>query len=268
MDFWSTVGQIVNFIIFVVVLHYLLYRPVKRIMQSRREEMESDLRQAEAQRAEAEKIRLDADARARELEEKRDGILQDARDQAEEHRREALTRAEQQARERLARFRRVMEQERDELLANVTDELRTTIVEVSAAVLADASDRLADRALERVAALLAEMSDADAESARKALAESANRATVRSAGPLDAPQQERLRKLLSDKLGLADLQIEVADAPQLLAGLEITLGHVSLSAHWRDVIDQALKHSALGAATPGKAEPAPGVKGKSQNADE
>lgn len=241
MDFWSTVGQIVNFIIFVVILHYLLYKPVKRIMRERKNEMERDLREAEERRAEAEKIRLATETRARELEESRDQILQDARDQAEELRQEALKRAEEQARERLERFRRVMEQERDELLEKVTGELRETIVEISAAVLADSSEQLAERGLERLEKLLSAMPDADTESARQALAESANRVSVRSAGPLNAAQQERLKQILGAKLGVSDLKTEIIEAPELLAGLEVTLGHVNLSAHWRAVIDEALK---------------------------
>ena len=241
MDLVSTIGQIVNFIIFVVILHYLLYKPVKRIMQERKDEMERDLREAEERRAEAEKIRLATETRARELEESRDRILQDARDQAEELRQEAIKRAEEQARARLERFRRVMEQERDELLEKVTGELRETIVEISAAVLADSSEQLAERGIKRLETLLSKMSDADTESARQALAESVNRVTVCSAGPLDAAQQERLKQILCAKLGVPDLKIEVEDAPQLLAGLDVTLGHVNLSAHWRAVIDDALK---------------------------
>ena len=45
--FWTYVGQILNFLIFIAILHYLLYKPVSRIMKKRRDEMASDLKEAE-----------------------------------------------------------------------------------------------------------------------------------------------------------------------------------------------------------------------------
>jgi len=241
MNIVTTIAQIVNFLIFVVVLYYLLYRPVKRIMQARRDEMERDLREAEKKLAEAEALRRKVEKRAAEIEASREKILKDARDQAEAHRRETLKQTEQQARERLERFRRVMEQERSDLLEKVSGELRETIVSVSGAVLRDASERPAERAVERLEELLNEMSEDDLESARKALAESGNRVEIRSAGALDEARQNRLKELLGGKLGIEGLELAVEEAPELLAGLEVTMGHVVLSADWRRVVEDKLK---------------------------
>ena len=65
MNVWTYVGQIVNFLIFVVVLYYLLYRPVGNIMKARRDKMEEDLHDAEKKRAEAQAARADAHPEAR-----------------------------------------------------------------------------------------------------------------------------------------------------------------------------------------------------------
>lgn len=247
MNIVTTIAQIVNFLIFVAVLYYLLYRPVKRIMQARKDEMERDLREAEKKLAEAEALRLETEKRAEELEASREKILKDARDQAEAHRKETLKQAEQQARERLERFRRVMEQERSDLLEKVADELRETIISVSGAVLSDASERLAERGIERLEELLSGMPADDLDNARKALAESGNRVAVRAAGSLDEAQQKRLKELLGGKLGIEGLELEVEEAPELLAGIEVTMGHIVLSADWRRVVDDELKTSTSGA---------------------
>jgi len=85
------------------------------------------------------------------------------------------------------------------------------------------------------------MSDDRIEAARKGLGDIEGRVSVRSAAPLTDAQLDRLRKLLIEKLGDEKIELDVKEDPSLLAGLEVTLGHVQLEAHWRGVIDEALK---------------------------
>ena len=251
MTVWTYVGQIINFIIFVVILYYLLYRPVGRILKERKDTMEAELRQAEKLRAEAEEARAEAQKHEQELDAKRDGILKEATEQAEAHRKAVLKETENQARARLDRFRRVLKQERDDLLKGIKDELRGTILHVAGAVVGDDAGRLADRAIDRIEALLGEMSPEDIERTRKEMAAQGEAAQVRSAGPLSEEQLGRLEKVLTDKLGGEKVEIEVGEDPSLVAGLEVTVGHVRLAAHWQGVIDEAMKQADL---KPGKSE--------------
>ncbi len=245
MNVWTYVGQIVNFLIFVVVLYYLLYRPVGNIMKARRDKMEKDLRDAEKEREEAQAARADAERLLGELEEKRDRILAEAREKAEATRVELLGLAEEQARDRLDRFRRIMEQERDDLLAKVTDDLRDTIVRVAGSVVGDLSDTLTSRGIDKVVELLEGMSPEEIAGAAKSLAEAGGKVRVRSAAPLDAKAASRLRERLAAKLDVPKIELALEEDPGLVAGLEVIVGHVDLSAHWRGVIDEALSKQAL-----------------------
>ena len=241
MSIWTYIGQIVNILVFVIILYFLLYKPVRRVMQQRKDEMEAELREAEKKLQEAEKIRAEAEKQAKELEERRDSVLKEARDQAETQRKDLLQQAEDHARDRLERYRRIMEQERTELLDKITDELRDTIVQVAGSVLSDASGDPTDRGLGRLEALLNDMPNDETESARNALDKLENRVPVRSAAALTDDQLNRLRKVLREKLGVENIELEVQEDPGLLAGLEVTLGHIHLEAHWRGVIDEALQ---------------------------
>ena len=242
---WTYLAQIVNFLVFVAILYFLLYKPVGRMIKARRDQMEAERRDAEKKLAEAETLRAEAEQAAKELEEKRDAVLKEAREQAETQSKERLDQAEEQGRERLERFRRIMQQERTDLLDAVGAELRDTIVKVAGAVLGDAAD-LADRGIERVEALLAELSDEQRESARQALAAPDARIEVTAAAKLTDPQLDRLKKAVGEALDLEDLAVAAKEDPALLAGLELTLGHVRLEAHWRGVIDDALKQEQPG----------------------
>lgn len=238
--FWTYVGQILNFLIFIAILHYLLYKPVSRIMKQRRDEMASDLKEAEEKRKEAGQIRLQAEQSARELEDKRDSVLREAREQAEREREDMITQAEQAGRDRLRRFRRVMQQERDDLLESVSDDLSQTIVKVAGSVLADASAQLVDRSLERIEELLDGFSDEEADRARQALAEN-TAVRVKAAGGLDAKHEKRLRSLIEGRLSVRDFDIKSERDDSLVAGIEVTIGHLQLEAHWRSTIDEALQ---------------------------
>ena len=232
----QVIAQIVNFVAFVVILYYLLVKPVRKVMKERRDEMEAERRDAEKKLEEAEKLRGEAEAAAKELEDTRESILKEAREQAGARRKELLEQSEALA--------------RDRLLDEITAELRDTIVTVAGSVLGDASETLADRALGRIEKLLEDMPDEEVEGARKALDKLDNRVPVRFVGTLTDDQLDRLRKALREKLGIKGIELEVTEDPSLLAGLQVTLGHVQLEAHWRGVIDEAMKKRQEGTPAP------------------
>jgi F-type H+-transporting ATPase subunit b len=232
-------AQAVNFLIFAWLLSRLLIKPVRKMMKERHDQMEADRRKAEEERAQADKIREKAEAAARELEAKRDDVLQEARDQADAERKKRLEEADQQGQDRLERFRRIMEQERDELMQQVGDELRDTIFAVSGAALRDAAGALTDRAIDRLGAKLDELSDADRETAQQAVA-SDEPVKVISAAELDDERTKRLRDLLAEKCGGENVELDVDEDASLLAGLEVHLGHLRVQAHWRREVEEAL----------------------------
>lgn len=249
MTLWTYIGQIVNFIIFVVILYYLLYRPVRNILKQRRDRMEKDLRDAEKKRREAEELRNEAEDKAREVEETRDSIIQKAREEAGRQRDEILEQAEQQSQDRLQRFRRIMEQEQREVLQKVYDDLRNTVVRVSQTVLADASDSLSGRALQRLDKILGEMPEEDRNNARQFLNTGDNRAVIRSASPLDDEKKQQVSEVIARHTGVENPPIDFQEDSSLIAGIHVSFGHVNIEAHWRDVIDQALKKQLSGTQT-------------------
>ena len=240
---WTFVGLTISFIIFVVVLHYLLYKPVSRILKERKDAMEADLRRAEELRAEAEQLRAEAEKHEQELAAKRDEILQETRDQAEQQRKELPKEAEDQARAKVDRFRRIMKQERDDLLAKITDELRGTILQIAGAVVSADAEQLADHGIQRVESLLNEVSSEDLANARKMLGGQDQRVQVLSAGPLNQDQLSRLKKIIAGKLSLETIELDAKEDASLVAGLEVSLGHLNLAAHWQGVIDEAMRQN-------------------------
>ena len=238
---WTYIGVLVSFAIFVVILHRILYKPVGKLLKERKETMEAELAEAKKLREDAEQTLAEARKREHELEAKREGILKDTHEQAESERKEMLKAAEEQARVKIERFRRVMNQERDQLVESVTVDLRDAIYHVASAMLENDDEALSDRSIERVEGLMAELSNDDLKATRSALTRDGESAQVLSAVALNDEQQNRLKKIIADKLDLKEFSIEVKEDASLLAGLEVTLGHVNIAAHWKGFITDALK---------------------------
>lgn len=240
---WSYFGYLLTFLVFVGVLYYLLYKPVGRILRERKEKQDEALRKAEQLRAEAEEIR-GAAAKAQEtLDAKREGILDETREQAEAERKELLKTAEDQARARIERFRRLMTQEREELLGELRGELRETILSVAHAMIGGDHAVFVERALRKVEDLLKDVSDGDVKAVRRALSEEGQPVSVTTASPLEDKDEDRLRDMFAERFDMDDdeIRLKVSEDASLAAGFEIVVGPLSLSANWRDAIDEALK---------------------------
>ena len=117
--------QIVNFLLLVFLLHRILYRPILRMLEQRRERIREGQEAAERARAEAEQMRQEYE---RQLEESRAHarkIMDDAAAAAERLREESVAAAQQEA-------QRIVERGREELRAEVEHARRELRQEVAA----------------------------------------------------------------------------------------------------------------------------------------
>jgi len=137
------VAQLINFGILLVALTYLLYRPVLRVIDERRERVRQSMDHAsklEHQVAEMEKERK---KRLKEMDDQSKSFLEQSRQQAEAAKKEILDSAQGEVNQLLEKGRKQLDDERRKLLTD----LQKTVTTVSV--------QLAEKILER------EFSDAD-----------------------------------------------------------------------------------------------------------
>ena len=82
--------QIINFLVLVGILTYLLYKPVKRILNERREKIESTLKETEREKERLKKEREKADRNLQEIYKKAEEIIKKAELDAEAERTKIL----------------------------------------------------------------------------------------------------------------------------------------------------------------------------------
>jgi F-type H+-transporting ATPase subunit b len=244
---WSTFFlELINFLILIWILKRFLYAPVKAAIEARRERVESVLAQADARRAEAERMRQDYEARLQAWEQERAqarAVLD--RDLAAER----VTRLDAVEAELKAR--------RDK--AAILDERRGREIERrnQEAALALAAQfgsrllaRLADSALEaRLVDLLVEDLPSLSARHRETLAEAAEgeppNLRVRSAYPLSDSQRKALESALRRAAG-RELRCAFERDPGLVAGLQIDAGPLVMRANLRDELSYFAESAALG----------------------
>jgi len=126
--FIQIIANIINVAALAAVLAYLLYRPVRNILQKRTSKIQGQLIQAEEELSKATELRLKYEQRMEEVEREREEILGEARKIAADSSRRILSEAKKEAdtvRERAA-ANVEMEWERAE------NDMRTAIIDVSA----------------------------------------------------------------------------------------------------------------------------------------
>jgi F-type H+-transporting ATPase subunit b len=205
-------SYLVNFVVLVVLLRLLLYRPILNMFEARRAKIEQSLQDARA----AEDARANAEA-------ERQRILDEARAEAQKLRAEASQQAEQAAAKIQADALAEAKKTRDDALSGLSGERDKMLSELRgqiAALTIAATNKLIGESLDRQrqAALIADFFAKVPEEVRVGLSGAAGEAEVLSAVPLTPEEQSRVRSELA--LSAANFKVD----PKLLGGLRVRVG--------------------------------------------
>ena len=117
-----------NFAVLVAIMTYLLYKPVKRVLQSRADRVESDIQNAATSKASAEELKAMYEQKVKDIELERGTVLEETRKQANTRRDQIVDEAKAEAQELKDRAARDIAAERDRVKA----EVHQAIIDISA----------------------------------------------------------------------------------------------------------------------------------------
>jgi F-type H+-transporting ATPase subunit b len=227
LDLATVLWQAVNFLILMVALYYLLFKPVMKQLREQAEERQSQMLRLGEDRSRVAEIRAELEARLASAEEEAEAVIARAEDQAEtDH--AALIREAQSEVERILteaqmdayRFRRqAVEEFHDELLEAVLDVTGLVIGRV-------APDELHATMVQQLCDSVWELGQSDmrrVDVLRRSLGERTPTVMARTAQALEPAQQGlivRTFSALADRNVSIDLKVD----PSLGLGLEVRLG--------------------------------------------
>jgi len=234
---WRTLAlQTVNFLVLVWLLHHFLYKPVLRMIDARRAEVEKDYAEAQAAKASAEAELAALESARAALAGERSAALETAANRAEEIAAARQERAEREATAFLDQARDRLAAERDEAIAMARRASLEFGLDVAHRLLEMVPERLRTEAwLERAEQHLAALSPAQREDLAKGL-NGSHALRIVTATPMPDAVTQEWRKKLDRALG-DRTEITFAVDAALVAGVELHFPNALLSFSWRSTLE-------------------------------
>ncbi|MGI6367523.1 MAG: F0F1 ATP synthase subunit delta [Anaerolineae bacterium] len=223
LDWRTILWQCVNFAAIVLILNWLVFRPLRAKLAERRQSISESLQAAEEQEAEAERLKAHWEERRAHAEADAENIIRAAEAQADARAAQILrdTRAHV---DRLTEELRIdLQHERDEIISQHYEDLLDGVMALSANVVRSVTTRRThdDLVANSVAAIL-RTPIAQVEAYRSAMAGRVPTAFVTTPVALSRDQAKSLAEALSS---LLDRHVEVREAidPGIIAGIQVRI---------------------------------------------
>jgi F-type H+-transporting ATPase subunit b len=230
--------ELVNFVVLTLLLQRLLFRPLRRGLDARREALAARERAAGDKAREAEELRASYEARAREIDELREEAIRKAAIEAAEERSRLLAQAREDAAAERARAQRILDVERENALGWVRDLAIHRSTELSGRLLLELAPLAIERAL--LDLLIAEIGR-QAERLRAAGAGDGAEVEITWARIPEDVEVSRLRDALAAALPAGDgsgpLRFVIREDAALLSGVTLRIGFRVLDASLAGQLD-------------------------------
>lgn len=135
IDWQLLIAQLINFGLLIVALSYLVYRPIIRLLDDRRERIRKSMEEAkqiEHQKREMDALRLE---QLRKVDQESGKILEQAKTQAESMKKEIMSSAEKEASQILVKAKQQIDEERTRMLQEAQESLAKIVITMTEKVL-------------------------------------------------------------------------------------------------------------------------------------
>jgi F-type H+-transporting ATPase subunit b len=219
-------SQIVNFLILFLALRFLLWKPMLKMLDERKQRIAQGLEDAEQARRERERAQAEYEERIKQAGQEREEILARAAEEGEQAKAEALAQARTQAEQIVAEGKEAVERERQQMLAELRSQVVTLSIAAANKLIGEALDEQRQRRLidEFFSGIKADrvvvLEEQEIEQAKAGEIT----ATVTSALPLTGEEKAVVSGGLAEQLGQVPA-IEFKVDPAILGGLVIKVGN-------------------------------------------
>lgn len=221
IDWFTFAAQIVNFLVLVALLRYFLYRPVVDAMQRREDKIADRLKQAERQRAEAESRAEEYDRKSREVDARREEMLDGARQEADETRQRMLSDARDQIDQQRDQWYAALRHEQEDLVREIRDRAGRLSLDAARKLVVQLSNAdFEDSMINAFVSRLQSLSEQDRSDIQQRLQEGSGSLSFRTAFPLSEQRQQELREALRNQLQF-DGELAFSTSADMICGVEL-----------------------------------------------
>ncbi len=224
IDWFTVVAQAINFLILVWLLKRFLYKPILHAIDEREKGIASQLAEAEAKQAEAQKERDDFQHKNEAFDQARAALLKNAEDEAKAERQKLLDGARKDADALRAKRQEALRDEQRNLGQEITRWTQKEVFAVARKTLADlATTSLEERMVDVFVHRLSALTGAAKEELAAALKASTQPGRVRSAFDLPPAQRKAIESAVSESFG-PEAHVQFETVPELVSGIELSTG--------------------------------------------
>ncbi|MGA2703859.1 MAG: F0F1 ATP synthase subunit B [Isosphaeraceae bacterium] len=226
INWFTVIAQAINFLILVWLLKRFLYKPILHAIDEREQGIATQLAQAEAKKAEAQKDRDDFQHKNEVFDQERAALLKKATDEAKAERQRLLDEARKDADALRAKRQTALQSEQRNLNQEIIRWTQKEVFAITRKTLADLAttsleERMGDVFVHRVRAL----TGAAKEQLATALKTSNHTVSVHSAFDLPPAQRTAIESAVKETFA-PDAHVQFETAPELVSGIELsTNGH-------------------------------------------
>jgi F-type H+-transporting ATPase subunit b len=226
IDWFTVTAQVLNFLVLVWLLKRFLYRPILDTMNAREQKIATQLRDAEAQKAEAAAERQGLRAARAEFEAQKDALLRHAQAEAEATGQQLNEAARQEVEARRTKWYETLRDEQTRLSAEFSRRVQDEVFAIARRTLQDlAGEQLEEQIASTFATRLRALDGDEKKQIASLLRTSRCPLQIRSAFDLPAPTRVEIENAIKKDLA-CDVPVEFQQAADLVAGIELVMdGH-------------------------------------------
>jgi F-type H+-transporting ATPase subunit b len=222
IDWFTVCAQTLNFIILVWLLKRFLYRPILDAVDTREKRIASELADADAKRAQAQKEHAEYQHKNEEFEQNRAALLTSATQQVAAERQRLLDEARTQADTLAATRKKTFQSELQSLSQSIRSRAQHEVFAIARKALTElASTTLEERMGEVFNRRLRGMGREEKAALAQALKTGSEPALVRSAFELSTQQRALVQNAVNETFS-ADVRMRFETLPELVSGIELT----------------------------------------------
>jgi F-type H+-transporting ATPase subunit b len=222
IDWFTVCAQALNFLILVWLMRRFLYKPILHAIDEREKHVATELANAEAKKAEAQKEHDEFQHKNAEFDQQRAALLSKATGEAEAERQRLLDEARKAAVALSAKRQETLRNEEHNLHQAIRRRTQQEVFAIARKALADlATTSLEERMGEVFTRRLREMDGKAKQGLGEALKSTSDPAVVRSTFDVPAEQRAAIQNALNETFS-AEIRVRFETAPDLVSGIELT----------------------------------------------
>lgn len=229
IDYFTTIAQIINFLVLVFLLRHFLYRPVIKSMDEREQKIASRLKEADEKRKAAEQEEESIRKIKQDLANKHDDMMAKAIEDAGAARDDLIKKAREEVDRSKADWYDALERQKDAFLTDMRIQAGKEVYAVARRALRDlANEEIEGQMIGIFLERLENIEESDKERIKEFYKKPGQQIVIRSAFEIPEETRQKIQETLRHLIG-TDVIVRYETAPDLISGIELVASDMKIA---------------------------------------